>query len=163
RGGDYGLGRWRWAVGRLHDARLGHVAPSRTLLHGQSHAAVLTEDSAVSVDLSAGAAAWHITRLMSLTSALPTIKAAILLTITAAACGPIIEQAGFPQRPDTTQPGDLLGPYDGHVTDGESDKPVTGALVVATWIFQRGVGLVGPDGAVQRETETDAEGAYSVP
>jgi hypothetical protein len=100
---------------------------------------------------------------MSVTSPLPTIKAAILLAFTTVACGPIIEQAGFPVRPDTTQPGDLLGPYDGRVTDAESDKAVAGALVVATWTFQRGVGLVGPDGAVQKEIETDGEGGYSVP
>jgi hypothetical protein len=99
---------------------------------------------------------------MSLTSAPHAIKAAILLAITTAACGPIIEQASFPMRPDTTTPGDLLGPYDGTITDGESEKPVSGALVVATWIFERGVGLVGPDGAVQRESETDADGKYSI-
>src|SRR5262249_57445939 len=37
------------------------------------------------------------------------------------------------------------------------------ARVGAAWTFQGGVGLVGPDGAVQKEIETDGEGGYSVP
>lgn len=76
-------------------------------------------------------------------------------------CGPIIEQAPFPARPDTVTPGDLLGPYDGRVFEAEGDKPVPGAIVVGSWTFQRGVGFVGPDGAVVRTTETDNDGNYA--
>jgi len=77
-------------------------------------------------------------------------------------CGPIIEQAAFHARPDTTLPGDLLGPYDGRVLDGDTEKPVPGALVVASWSFQRGVGFVGPSGSITRQTETDVDGKYSI-
>src|SRR5439155_26999030 len=77
--------------------------------------------------------------------------------------GPIIGEAPFHAEPDTVTPGDLLGPYDGRVLDGVTEKPVAGALVVASWSFERGVGFVGPSGAMVRQTETDNDGNYELP
>jgi hypothetical protein len=80
-----------------------------------------------------------------------------------AACAPIIESAPFPARPDTVIPGDLLGPYDGRVLDGDTEKPVAGALVVGVWRFERGVGFVGADGAITESTQSDNDGNYTLP
>ena len=56
-----------------------------------------------------------------------------------AACGPMMEPAKFPVRPDSVRPADLLGPYDGIVLDADTDRPVAGAVVAATWAFERGI------------------------
>ncbi len=85
-----------------------------------------------------------------------------LALLAAVGCGPIVEQAAFPARPDTLRPGDLLGPFDGIVLDAETDRPVAGATVAASWAFERGVGLVGPLGAHEQVTETGADGRYRI-
>ena len=79
------------------------------------------------------------------------------------ACGPIVERAPFSYRPDTMTPGDLLGPFEGIVVDGDTDRPLGGAVVSASWAFERGVGLVGPAGSEELLTETGADGRYHVP
>ena len=78
-------------------------------------------------------------------------------------CGPLIEQAPFPVRPDSVRPADLLGPYEGMVVDGDSERPVSGATVAASWAFERGIGFQAPDGAREVVTETGADGRYLVP
>lgn len=78
-------------------------------------------------------------------------------------CGPIIEQAAFPARPDTLLPGDLLGPFEGIVVDADNDRPVGGATVAASWAFERGVGLTGPLGTREVVLETGADGRYRIP
>jgi hypothetical protein len=85
-----------------------------------------------------------------------------LALVCALGCGPIIEQATFHARPDTVAPGDLLGPYDGQVKD-DTDHAIAQALVVGTWVFQRGVGFVGPSSEVTVTTETGADGSYYIP
>jgi hypothetical protein len=82
---------------------------------------------------------------------------------TIAGCAPIVERAPFGDRPDSLRPGDLLGPFDGQVLDSESDRPVGGATVAASWAFERGVGLVGPAGAREVVVETGADGRYRIP
>ena len=62
-------------------------------------------------------------------------------------CGPMIEAAPFPVRPDSVRPADLLGPYDGIVVDADSDRPIAGATVSASWAFERGIGFHAPAGA----------------
>ncbi len=77
-------------------------------------------------------------------------------------CGPLVERAPFSYRPDTMAPGDLLGPFEGMVVDGETDRPIPGAVVTGSWAFERGLGLVGPAGAVEVATETGADGRYAI-
>jgi hypothetical protein len=78
-------------------------------------------------------------------------------------CGPMVEAAPFPVRPDSVRPADLLGPYDGIVVDADSDRPIVGATVAASWAFERGIGLRAPAGAREFVTETGADGRYLVP
>jgi hypothetical protein len=78
-------------------------------------------------------------------------------------CGPIVERAPFSYRPDTMTPGDLLGPFEGTVVDGDTDRPLSGAVVAASWAFERGTGLEGPAGSEEVVTETGADGRYHVP
>jgi hypothetical protein len=79
------------------------------------------------------------------------------------ACAPIVDRAAFPDRPDSLRPGDLLGPFDGLVLDAETERPVAGATVSASWAFERGIGLVGPLGAHEVVVETGADGRYRIP
>jgi hypothetical protein len=85
------------------------------------------------------------------------------LLFLAAGCGPMIQAAPFPVRPDSVRPADLLGPYDGIVVDADSDRPIPGATVAASWGFERGIGLHAPAGAHEFVTETGADGRYIVP
>lgn len=85
------------------------------------------------------------------------------IAVLLSSCGPIVEQAPFPARPDTLRPGDLLGPFDGSVVAADTDRPIGGAVVAASWAFERGIGLVGPLGAHEVVTETDVDGRYRVP
>jgi len=80
-----------------------------------------------------------------------------------AGCGPMIEAAPFPVRPDSVRPADLLGPYDGIVLDADTDRPIAGATVAAAWAFERGIGFQAPAGAHEFVTETGADGRYVVP
>jgi hypothetical protein len=80
-----------------------------------------------------------------------------------ASCGPLIENAPFAVRPDTLQPGDLLGPFDGMVVDAETERPIASATVAGSWAFERGIGLRGPAGSRQFSLETSADGRYQIP
>jgi hypothetical protein len=82
---------------------------------------------------------------------------------TMAGCGPLVDRAPFPVRPDSVRPADLLGPYDGIVVDADSDRPVAGALVSASWGFERGVGFQAPLASEEVVTETGADGRYQIP
>jgi hypothetical protein len=88
---------------------------------------------------------------------------AVALGVVAAACGPMIEAAPFPVRPDSVRPADLLGPYDGIVVDADSDRAIAGATVAASWAFERGIGLHAPAGAREVLVETGADGRFTVP
>jgi hypothetical protein len=81
----------------------------------------------------------------------------------AGACGPVVESAPFVVRPDTLQPGDLLGPFDGTVVDAETERPIAGATVSGSWAFERGLGLHGPAGIREASVETTADGRYRLP
>jgi hypothetical protein len=83
--------------------------------------------------------------------------------IVAGGCGPMVAPARFAVRPDSVRPADLLGPYDGMVVDGDSDRPVAGALVAGSWAFERGIGFQAPDGAHEVVVETGPDGRYSIP
>ena len=77
-------------------------------------------------------------------------------------CAPMVAQAPFVKRADTVVPGDLLGPFDGHVLDAVSGKPIAGALVQVSWAFEMGRGLTAPAGGAVRTVATDGEGRYVV-
>jgi len=81
----------------------------------------------------------------------------------AAGCGPMVERPRFPSRPDSIRPADLLGPYDGKVIDGETDRPIAGATVAASWAFERGIGVPGPADAEEVVVQTGADGRYVIP
>ncbi len=78
-------------------------------------------------------------------------------------CGPLIDQAPFAVRPDSIRPADLLGPYDGVVVDSDSDRPVAGATVQASWAFEHGIGFHAPAGSREVVVETGADGRYTIP
>ena len=80
-----------------------------------------------------------------------------------ASCGPLVENAPFAVRPDTLQPGDLLGPFDGMVVDAETERPIASATVSGSWAFERGIGLRGPAGSREFSLETSADGRYKIP
>lgn len=88
---------------------------------------------------------------------------ALVAALATAGCAPIVDRAAFPDRPDSLRPGDLLGPYDGMVLDSETERPVGGATVAASWAFERGIGMVGPLGSREVVLETGADGRYRIP
>jgi hypothetical protein len=92
----------------------------------------------------------------------PTVVAGAVMLALAGGCGPIVERAPFSYRADTMTPGDLLGPFEGIVVDADTDRPLAGAVVSASWAFERGIGLVGPAGSEEVLTETGADGRYRV-
>lgn len=89
----------------------------------------------------------------------------LLLAIAAlaAACGPIVARAPFSSRPESLEPGDLLGPFDGVVLDAETERPLAEAVVSASWAFERGIGVVGPAGHRTVILSTTPDGRYEVP
>ena len=103
---------------------------------------------------------------MSIPSPRFAIKPTPLLLILGAAlgsgCAPAIAQAPFSARPDTVMPGDLLGAFDGQVLDAQSGKPVSGAIVQASWAFESGRGLTAPAGGSVATVATDSDGRYLI-
>jgi hypothetical protein len=90
--------------------------------------------------------------------------AGAVLLATATACGASgVRPAPFRARPDSVDPGSLLGPYDGKVVDAASGDPIAGALVYATWSLQSGSGMQAPSGFRETVTSTDSSGRYRVP
>jgi hypothetical protein len=87
----------------------------------------------------------------------------VLLAALAAGCGPLVERAPFAVRPDSVRPADLLGPYDGIVLDADSDRPVAGATVSASWAFENGIGFHAPSGSREVVVQTGADGRYTIP
>jgi hypothetical protein len=79
------------------------------------------------------------------------------------ACSPIVETARFPVRPDSVRPADLYGPYDGIVLDADAERPVAGALVAASWAFERGIGLHAPLASREVVVESGVDGRYYIP
>ena len=88
---------------------------------------------------------------------------ALFVALAATACGPLVERAPFAVRPDSVRPADLLGPYDGIVLDADSDRPVAGATVAASWAFENGIGFHAPAGAREVVVQTGADGRYTIP
>ncbi len=85
------------------------------------------------------------------------------LLFLAAGCLPTLARATFPAASDTTEPGTLLGPFDGRVTDAQNGRPLPSALVWVAWRFCRGTALCIPAGTEVASTDTDADGHYQIP
>jgi hypothetical protein len=78
-------------------------------------------------------------------------------------CAGPVAQAPFPARNDTVEAGDLLGPFDGRAVDAANGKPLSDAVVFASWGFEVGRGLTAPAGAATVTTLTDSDGRYEIP
>jgi hypothetical protein len=76
---------------------------------------------------------------------------------------PAPRTATFRQRPDAVLPGNLNGPFTGRVLDAANRAPVTGAVVYATWTFERSTPLPVPAGYKEAVASTDATGRYRLP
>jgi hypothetical protein len=79
------------------------------------------------------------------------------------ACAAHVAQAPFPGRPDTVQPGDLLGPFSGQVLDAATGNPVPGALLLCSWAYQQSPGLLTPVASRDYSTLTRPDGGYDIP
>ncbi len=71
--------------------------------------------------------------------------------------------APFRTRPDSVEPGQLRGPFDGKVIDAATGRPIAGAMVYATWTMENGYGLAQPAGYREFVTSSDAGGRYQIP
>ena len=76
------------------------------------------------------------------------------------ACGPIVQRAPFPQRPDSVKDGSVIGPFEGRVLNTDTDQPIADALVWCSWAFERGVGNSAAETVRTAFTLTDADGRY---
>src|SRR5262249_31923857 len=90
------------------------------------------------------------------------VGAAVAILALGCASAPV-RPAPFRARPDSVARGDLLGPFFGRVVDVDTQRPVVGALVQATWTFVDGFGLTGPAGYREWVGSTDAQGFYQIP
>jgi hypothetical protein len=75
----------------------------------------------------------------------------------------IAREAPFRARPDSTERGDLRGPFTGRVVDADTRRPIAGAMVYASWRFVDGFGFQEPAGWREHIGSTDATGAYVIP
>ena len=78
-------------------------------------------------------------------------------------CGPKVLKAPFPYVPSSIQPGDLRGPYSGRILAAGTNKPVSGAVIYATWHYCKGVGFCSPAGFRQYLTQSNRNGYYRIP
>jgi len=100
---------------------------------------------------------------IKVTSRFAALSFSALFCLGSGACSGAIAQAPFSARNDTVVPGDLLGPFDGRVVDAANGKPLSSAVVFASWGFEVGRGLTAPAGAAIVTTETDSDGRYEIP
>ncbi len=92
-----------------------------------------------------------------------SVSACALALVMACTPPPSPRVATFRARPDDVVAGRLDGPFTGRVVDAANQTPVTGALVYASWSYQRGYGLAVAAGTREAVVSTDATGTYTVP
>lgn len=103
-------------------------------------------------------------RPRAITASRGFLVAALACAAVASACvDTAVRTAPFRARPDTADAGELVGPYSGRVLDATTHTAIAGALVYATWSFERGTALAQPAGAREFVGSTDAGGSYKVP
>ena len=78
-------------------------------------------------------------------------------------CRPTADPANFPKTPGALRAGRLLGPYDGVLLDGDTERPIEGATVAGVWTFESGAGAGGPEGSASHVVKTTADGRYRIP
>jgi hypothetical protein len=91
------------------------------------------------------------------------LSAAVSLCGAMIGCTGQVAQAPFRIRPDTTNWGSLLGPFDGQVVDQGTGNPISGALVLGTWSYESENGPAVPVSAYSQSVITSSDGAYSLP
>lgn len=91
------------------------------------------------------------------------VPCVLLVLLVGCAPPPASRTASFRQRPDAVVAGDLHGPFSGRVLDAANRAPVTGAVVYATWTFERSTPLPVAAGFHEAVASTDATGRYLVP
>lgn len=57
----------------------------------------------------------------------------------------------------------MLGPFDGQILDRATGEPVSDAVVVGIWSYDRGDGFIGPYGSESVSVQTDDAGRYRIP
>lgn len=77
-------------------------------------------------------------------------------------CGPIVQRAPFPERPDSVKAGFLFGPFEGRVVDADTEQPLADALIWCSWSFERGLGNAAPEAVRSAHATTNADGAYRI-
>lgn len=71
--------------------------------------------------------------------------------------------APFRIRPDSVEPGSLMGPFSGRVLDAANRTPIAGALVYAAWSMESAGGPSAPAGVHEVVASTNAAGGYDIP
>ena len=79
------------------------------------------------------------------------------------ACGTVPAKAPFAYVPSSMKRGSLKGPFSGRVVDAGSKKPVSNAVVYASWGYSRGVGVKSPTGYLEYRVTTDEDGRFTIP
>jgi hypothetical protein len=74
----------------------------------------------------------------------------------------MVRDAPFRGAAEQVTDATLLGPFDGQIVDAVTGEPVSDATVVGVWNFDRGSGLVGPEGSDVVLAETDKAGRYRI-
>lgn len=79
-----------------------------------------------------------------------------------AACSPIVRPPEFAGARDHVAETSLVGPFDGQITDGTTNAPISDATVVGVWSYDRGDGLIGPQGSETMVVKSDRAGRYRI-
>ena len=78
-------------------------------------------------------------------------------------CGTMPAKAPFAYVPSSMRRGTLEGPFSGRVLDAGSKKPLSKAVVYASWGYSRGVGVKSPTGYLEYRVTTDEDGRFTIP
>ncbi len=85
-----------------------------------------------------------------------------MLPLPTVGCAPLVRPATFVGARDQVTDANLIGPFDGQVVDVATGEPVSEAMVVGVWAYDRGDGFIGPHGSETYVTSTDAAGRYRI-
>jgi hypothetical protein len=91
---------------------------------------------------------------------LPLLAVAMLAVL--AACSPIVRPPEFAGARDHVAETSLVGPFDGQIVDFNNSEPIGDATVVGVWSYDRGEGLIGPEGSETVMVRSDRAGRYRI-